>query len=104
MYDDNNSNKSKKTAVALKSYDEESKSFKVPKIVATGHGKIAEKIIEIAQNNEIEIKEDTNLVQMLETLDVGSEIPTEALIAVAEIMAHIYKVDNRLQKKREKLT
>ena len=92
-----------KTAIALKSYDEETKSFKVPKVVASGHGAIAEKIIELAKNSDIEIKEDANLAGILEKLEIGSEIPTEALIAVAEIMAYIYKVNNRLQEKGESI-
>ena len=75
-------------AVAL-SYtpsDEES----APKVVASGRGWFAEKILEIAFANDIKVREDSDLAEMLAAVDLDSEIPVEAFIAVAEILRYVY--------------
>jgi flagellar biosynthesis protein len=62
-----------------------------PKVIASGVGKLAEKIIELAQKNGIPIKEDESLADALSKVDIGSEIPEELFVAVAEILAFVYK-------------
>lgn len=79
---------SEKKAVALKY---EHLVDKAPKIIATGHGKIAETIIEIAKANKIEIKKDKELAEILSVMDVDTYIPIEAYVAVAEILSYLYK-------------
>ena len=64
-----------------------------PKVSASGRGVIAEKIIALAQEHGIPIKNDPDLVQVLSKLKVGSEIPVELYRAVAEILAFIYSVN-----------
>ena len=66
-----------------------------PKMVAKGRGKVAEKIVEIAQAHNIPIKEDKELVEFLSTLDLYQEIPQELYKAVAEILAFIYSIKDR---------
>ena len=61
-------------AAAIK-YDSERDD--APKVTAHGRGTIAEKIIEIAQENGIPIKNDPDLVQILSKLKIGAEIPVE---------------------------
>ncbi|MCS7234176.1 MAG: FlhB-like flagellar biosynthesis protein [Synergistetes bacterium] len=78
-----------KKAAALK-YDEE--KDKAPKVVASGRGKIAEKIIEIAKEYDIPIYEDPDLVELLLKVDIGEEIPPELYKAVAEVLAFIYRL------------
>lgn len=68
-----------------------------PKVVAKGSGKVAEKIISIAKQHNVPLKEDPNLVEILSTLDLYQEIPPDLYRAVAEILAYIYKVSNRIQ-------
>lgn len=63
-----------------------------PRIVAKGKGAIAEKILEIAREHNIPLKEDPQLVEVLSTLDLYQEIPPELYKAVAEILAFIYKM------------
>lgn len=87
----------RKKAAALK-YDME--SGKVPQVVAKGRGKIAERIIELAKENGVTIKEDPNLVEMLSTLDIYQEIPESLYKAVAEILAELYKINNKLPQKK----
>jgi flagellar biosynthesis protein len=79
-------------AAALK-YDQE--KDKAPKITAKGKGLIAEKIIELARENGIPIKEDPSLVQILCKLDIDEEIPVELYRAVAELLAFVYSVNER---------
>jgi flagellar biosynthesis protein len=84
------SNTKSKKAAALK-YN--STVDAAPKILASGKGLLAEKILEIAQKQNIAIYKDPPLVEALVQLDVGQEIPPELYGAVAEILAFIYTVD-----------
>jgi flagellar biosynthesis protein len=79
-----------KIATAIK-YD--SARDNAPKITAHGRGIIAEKIIEIAEENGIPIKNDPELVYVLSKLKVDSEIPIELYRAVAEILAFVYSIN-----------
>ncbi len=64
-----------------------------PKIIASGKGVIAEKIIEKAKEAKIPVYEDANLAETLSYLSLGSEIPTELYEVVAEILAFISRLD-----------
>lgn len=66
-----------------------------PRIVAKGRGAIAEKIIELARKNNITIKSDPALVQILSKLDLDEQIPVELYKAVAEILAFVYSTNSR---------
>ena len=61
-----------------------------PKVVASGRGWFAEKILEIAFANDVKVREDPDLAEMLAAVDLDSEIPVEAFIAVAEILRYVY--------------
>lgn len=63
-----------------------------PVVKAKGVGKVAEKIIQIARENNIPIKEDPDLVEMLVLLDLEQEIPPELYKVVAEILAFVYSL------------
>jgi len=62
----------------------------VPSVSATGSGTLADEIIRIAKENNIPIREDRDLVQILSLLDIGEAIPAEVHTAIAEILAFIY--------------
>ncbi|MCE5264229.1 MAG: EscU/YscU/HrcU family type III secretion system export apparatus switch protein [Deltaproteobacteria bacterium] len=79
-------------AAAIK-YDDRKDS--APKVVAKGRGTIAEKIIELARENDIAIKSDPALVQILSKLDLDEQIPVELYRAVAEILAFVYSTNSR---------
>lgn len=66
-----------------------------PKVLAKGEGHIAEKIIQIAIDEGIEIHKDADLVQILKAVDIDSEIPIEAFSAVAEIISYIYQQNGK---------
>ncbi len=61
-----------------------------PKVVASGRGWIAEKILEIAFAEGVRVREDADLAEMLAAVDLDTEIPVEAFIAVAEILRYVY--------------
>jgi len=54
---------------------------------------LAEKILEIAEKENIPIHKDPQLVEALIQLDINQEIPPELYKAVAQILAFIYAVD-----------
>lgn len=80
-------------AVALK-YD--GKKDKAPRVIAKGRGNIAEKIIYIAKEHDVPLYEDQNLIQILEALDLETEIPPELYRAVAEVLAFIYRLNGKM--------
>jgi flagellar biosynthesis protein len=65
----------------------------LPRVVATGRGSVAEQILELAFANGVKVREDADLAQVLAAVDVDSEIPIEAIVAVAEILAHVYRAN-----------
>jgi flagellar biosynthesis protein len=79
-------------AVALRYKPEKDRA---PKLVAKGQGYLAEKILELARQHHIPVREDKNLLQILSRLDLNQEIPAEVYKAVAEILAFIYRLSNR---------
>ena len=83
--------RSKKAAALRYRQNEDS----APKVVAKGRGKVAEKILEVAEHYNIPIREDKALVEILSSLDLYKEIPPELYRAVAEILAFIYALSKR---------
>jgi flagellar biosynthesis protein len=77
-------------AVAL-AYRPESDA--APKVLASGRGGIAEQILEVARARDIHVREDADLVQLLQLIEVGDEIPVAAFAAVAEILIYIYRAN-----------
>lgn len=81
-----------KLAVALKY---ERGKDEAPVVSAKGKGFVAQQIIELAKANNVEIRRDTDLVTLLEKLDINAPIPLEAYAAVAEILAYVYKANDK---------
>ena len=79
----------KKTAVAV-AYDPEDTA---PKILATGKGYLAEKIIEKAKEEQIPFYKDTKLADTLSRLEIGEMIPPELYEVVAEILVFVDDMD-----------
>ncbi len=67
-----------------------------PMVVAKGQGLVAKKIISLARKNGVPVHEDRNLIEILSTIDLYEEIPTELYKAVAEVLAYIYKMSGKL--------
>lgn len=64
-----------------------------PKIVATGKGKVAERIIEKAKESDVPVHEDAKLAGTLSKLDIGEYIPPEFYEVVAEILVFVDKME-----------
>ena len=78
-----------KQAVALV-YD--TKKDNAPRVVASGRGLMAEKILEIARENHLPIKDDPILAEALSQVDLNQVIPPELYAVVAEVFAFVYRV------------
>ena len=79
-------------AVAIK-YDADVNT--APVVLDKGEEYVAQKIKEVARENNIEIVENKPLARMLyHNVDIGAEIPPELYQAVAEVLATIYKAKN----------
>ena len=82
-----------KKAVAIK-YNRD--KDRAPRLLAKGRDAIAERIIEVAKENNVPIYPDKDLAQVLETLDIDFEIPPELYRAVAEVLVFIYTINGKL--------
>ncbi|MBU2431633.1 MAG: EscU/YscU/HrcU family type III secretion system export apparatus switch protein, partial [Proteobacteria bacterium] len=60
-----------------------------------GTGKIADKIIELAQKHQIPIKDDPDLIEVLSSLEINEQIPSEIYAAVAELLAFVYSMNSK---------
>ena len=78
-----------KTAVAL-AYNP---GDAAPKILATGKGEVAEKIIETAKANDVPFYQDNKLADTLSRLEIGDAIPPELYDVVAEILVFVDDMD-----------
>ncbi len=78
-------------------YDEEKSDS--PKVVASGKGTVAEKIIETARDAGIHIQEDPDLVELLSKVPIGDDIPVELYQTVAEVLAFVYQINDKFRQK-----
>lgn len=65
-----------------------------PKVVATGSGTIAERIIELARESGVPVRSDPALARALAALELGDEVPEAMYRAVAAALAWAYKLDS----------
>ena len=79
-----------KSAISLQ-YQKEINS--APKITAKGEGWVAERIIKMAQENNIPIREDKDLFNLLSGIDIGKEVPESLYKVVAELLAWVYQLN-----------
>ncbi len=66
-----------------------------PKVVAKGRGLIAAEIISRAREHGVYVHESPELVALLSDVDLDDRIPPALYIAVAELLAWLYQVENR---------
>ena len=87
----------RQAAVALKKFGIDETA--IPQVVAAGYGKIAEEIVKLAFDNGVKVREDKDLAQILAAIELDSDIPSEALVAVAEILSYVYKTNETYKTK-----
>lgn len=86
-----------KTAVAL----EYEPGEQAPKVIASGMGHIADRIIERAEEARVPVHKDEKLAKSLSILDVGEYIPPELYGIVAEVLIYVDGME-KIQKKIDK--
>ncbi len=87
----------KRTAIALE-YDPNEAA---PKVIASGSGVIADKIIEKAKENKVPVHKDDKLANTLSRLQIGEMIPPELYEVVAEVLMFVDAMD-KIRSKMEK--
>jgi flagellar biosynthesis protein len=64
-----------------------------PRVVATGQGHVAERILAAAQAAGVPVREDPKLAEALGGLALGQDVPEELWLAVAEVLAWAYGLE-----------
>lgn len=82
-----------KKAVAIK-YNPQ---MTAPKVIAKGQAYLAEKILETAKENKITVYEDKALVEELEKIDLGLNIPPHLYEVVAQVLLFVSDLDKKEQ-------
>ena len=65
-----------------------------PRVVAKGRGLVAEQIIARAREHGVYVHESAELVSLLLQVDLDQRIPPQLYIAVAELLAWIYRLES----------
>lgn len=86
-----------KQAIALE-YDP---SEEAPRVIASGKGALAERILEKAKEEKVPIHKDDKLADTLSRLEIGEMIPPELYEVVAEILVFVDQMD-RIRAKMKK--
>ena len=86
--------RSKEKAVALKYNPEKDDA---PVVIASGYGKVAEKIIDIAEQKGIPVYRDDSAASLLCMLEVGNNIPTELYEVIAAIYCQLLTVSSEIK-------
>jgi len=76
-------------AVALAYHQDEG----APRVVAKGRGQVAQAIIERARDAGVYVHESPELVALLMQVDMDERIPPQLYLAVAELLAWLYRVE-----------
>jgi len=84
-------------AIAL-GYDP--KSDRAPKVLAKGLGPIGEAILAIARKHNVHVHEDPALARSLYVLELGQEVPEDFYVAIAEVLAFVYRLDMKIRKRK----
>ncbi len=87
-----------KQAIALEYNPEED----APKVIASGQGVLAERIIEKAKESNVPLHRDDSLAETLSRLEIGEMIPPELYEVVAEILVFVDAMDKIRQKEAER--
>ena len=71
-----------------------------PVVTAVGQGVVAEEIIRRARAAGVPVTEDPRLAAVLSQIDVGRVIPPELYQVIAEVLAYVYRLDERVSRRR----
>ena len=86
-----------KTEIAV-AVNYEGVTDKAPIVTAKGKGKLAERILDLAFDSGVKVRQDADLIELLDCVETGDEIPLQALGAVTEILERVYEINERKKK------
>ncbi len=75
-----------------------------PTVTASGEGQLAEEILRLARENDIPLREDAMLTDLLKDLALGEEIPPVLYRVIAEVIAWAYLVSGKYPDLKHKNT
>ncbi len=68
-----------------------------PRVVAKGRGAVGDKIIEVARDHSVPIRENEGLAAALSNVELGEEIPVDLYKAVAEVLIFVLRLSGRVR-------
>jgi flagellar biosynthesis protein len=86
------SDQRRRLAVALK-YEKPH----APRVTAIGRGELAQRIVDVAEQNSVPISQNPALAQALSNIELEQEIPENLYRAVAEVLAFILRVAGQIK-------
>ena len=66
-----------------------------PRLTAKGDGELAQRIIRLAEQHDIPLHHDADLVALLSRIDLGEQIPEALYLAVARVLAFAYTLSGK---------
>jgi len=84
------------SAVALRYQPETPFLDAAPRLVAKGQGLLADRILELAKEHGIPVRQDPDLLSALEPLEIDRLIPPELFQAVAVMLAALYRANKQM--------
>lgn len=90
IYQGEGRGKARRLSATALAYDP--KTDGAPRVIASGAGKTAEKIIALARQHDVPVFEDPELTTALALVNLDDEIPPELYLVVAEVLAYLYRV------------
>ncbi len=85
----------RRNAAAIAYDTVDTKRGQAPRVVAKGHGLVAEEIIERARLAGVPVHESRELAALLTKVDLDQHIPPALYVAVAEVLAWVYRLEGR---------
>jgi len=82
-------------AAALAYDGEDARRARAPRVVAKGQGLVADEILERARAAGVPIQESRELAALLTQVDLDQHIPPALYVAVAEVLAWVYRLEGR---------
>ncbi|MEA1937519.1 MAG: EscU/YscU/HrcU family type III secretion system export apparatus switch protein [Pseudomonadota bacterium] len=67
-------------------------------VTATGRGALAERMLDIAFATGVKVRTDSDLAALLVSIEADCPVPTDALVAVAEVLTHVYRINQELDR------
>ncbi len=90
IYSGEGKDKPRRLSATALAYDPQADN--APRVVASGRGKSAEKILALAREHNVPVYEDAELTAALALINLDEEIPPELYLVVAEVLAYLYRV------------